>query len=255
MGVESGMFAGLPRKDVFHANGLPVFSGAFGVEKVKRGVSCQRFIANLGINEYSARFSSGASTLPHPSQLTLVLLDDGETLVVDEDDESTCFYNYKLPQQWERYFAFSLAVPAEIFGGPEGEMWHPALSVIPMGWISSCDVLQDIARHLVTTEAGLGAECEFTPMGLVPDLRAPEGAWQNYIDNFYHFRVLDASSSEIGQPSASTVQVRKVKDRHGIPLDNGKRKNGATQSLVLGAEVSGPQVSLELPEKSGRSQV
>jgi hypothetical protein len=230
------MFTGMPKSEVFHAKGRPVLSGAFGVEKVKHGKVLQRFIADIGINEYCARFSDGALSLAPPTQLSLVCLDDGERLIFDEDDESNCFYNYSVPPGWVRCFAFDRPVDASIFGGPKGELWHPALRVVPMGWVNSCDILQDLAKNIVVNRAGFSPQSEITPEKIFPDLR--RGGWLNYIDNLFHFRVVP-SSDPGGDPSPEMVTVRQEKEKLGIPLDVSKRKNGVGEGNVLGAFLDG----------------
>ena len=81
----------------FSVGGIPVLSGCFGVPKIKNGITSQRFIANLAINEFCSRFSEGAACLPHPAQMVFVTLAPGEVMIVDEDDEVSCFNLYRLP--------------------------------------------------------------------------------------------------------------------------------------------------------------
>jgi len=251
-GVSLGIMGGVRRDSVFRdARGRPVLNGAFGVEKVKHGRQCQRLIANLAFNKYCARFSAGSQTLGHPGFLTLAILEDGEALIMDEDDESNCFHLYRLPDVWMSCFAFNHAMDGAAFGGKPGEVWYPALRVIPMGWVSSTDVLQDIARGLISRDAKVPLEAELDLSRALPTeaLRSREGAWWNYIDNFNVFRIVprDDLSAERGKPAPSTERVRAVKAAEGIPLDLRKRKDGEESGVVLGAMIAGDDGWIGVP--------
>jgi len=251
--VDLGVMGGVRRDKVFHAGGNIVLNGAFGVEKVKHGRIMQRFIANLMFNKYSDRFSSGSQTLGHPGFLTLVLLEEGEVLLMDEDDECNCFHLYELPQAWMSYFAFNHPMDGTAFGGEAGEVWFPALRVIPMGWVSSTDVLQDIARGLITERARLSPGAELLLSNALPSaaLRSPDGAWWNYIDNFNVFRVVCRENlpGTQGFPAPATCRVRDAKAAQGIPLDLEKRKDGDLAGVTLGAMVNGDEGWIGVPRE------
>jgi len=155
--------------------------------------------------------------------------------MIDEDDEQNCFFLYALPDVWMPYLAFSKPVSARVFGEDSDRLVFPALRVIPMGWLSSCDVLQDIARG-IALKAGADPLAEITPLAKLTDLTGE--AWQNYIDNYFVFRVRDAAVAD-GLPSALAERVRRAKGKLGIPLHVKKRKDGALEGKVLGAYVDG----------------
>jgi hypothetical protein len=160
-GVERNMMVGLRIEEVFHDHrGRPVFNGAMAVPKYKkvgdREVRLQRFISNLvPANSYQKHLPGDNVHLPYLGQLAMFNLDHTEELLIDSEDLTSCFNLFSLPRCWTQFTAFGKPVDSSTFGYPPGELMYPAISVIPMGWLSSVSLTQAIVRHLVFDLSGV----------------------------------------------------------------------------------------------------
>eukprot|EP00971_Amphidinium_carterae_P214195 4250777-Amphidinium_carterae.1 len=68
----------------------------------------QRFISILTpVNDYFADVLSDDKALPYIGQLTTMVVDDGDVVLVDSEDFESCFNLLRLPPQWQRFFAFA----------------------------------------------------------------------------------------------------------------------------------------------------
>jgi len=249
-----GMVQGVRSEDVFAVKGKKVLNGAFGVDKVKPEGMRLRFIANMVINKYLMRFSEESSTLMHPAHFSVVVLRSGEILLVDEEDEANCFYVYRLPAAWAPYFCFSRSVPGASVGLPQCAQAYAGLIVVPMGWLMACDIIQGIERKLAI-DAGLPARAEILPTAFLPPMRSAE-AWANYIDNFYAIRIT-SDPDEVGTCGELVRLIRARKRELGIPLNEGKRQEGAVEGKRLGAWLDGSEgwVGLKREERQLLMQV
>ena len=136
-----------------------------GVERYKDfdGVRthCLRFSVVLEpINLYIRKLRGDSSMLPQASLLTLMILREDEVAWTDSEDLESCFNLFYLPEAWLGMFAFSLPVPACVFGGDPNVMTYAALRSVPMGWINSVNVIQHFIRKIVFNVCGAPAELE-----------------------------------------------------------------------------------------------
>ena len=178
--IESGLFDYVDFNDIFEdSSGKKVFCGAFAVPK---DGDAQRFIINVGFNDFINWDKVGEDVrnprLPYPTSLTLFALRNNEILISNSDDESNCFYLYRLPSIWLRFLAFRKPYRGKMVG----------LSCVPMGMILSVGIIQKVQRTIASI-AGLSTDREIVPDGDFPDARA-ESSYQIYIDNFDEFMIV-----------------------------------------------------------------
>lgn len=229
--LESGLFEFVDEKDIFRdSDGDCVFCGAFGVPKTGNR---QRFIIVVGMNECIDWDKLGDEyrdpRLPYPTSLTLLALREGEVLLTFSEDERNCFYIYRLPPAWKRYLAF-----AKRYQGR-----RVALSCVPMGFILSVGILQQIQRCLCAL-GGLDESREITPGKPFPDCRV-QSSYQVYIDNFDEFLICDEEHIDEFEGKVGELQGKIVaeKKKWNIPLNDEKRLCGARSFAVLGAQYDG----------------
>jgi len=230
-----GMVRPIDDGDIYRVNGQRVLSGAFAVPKSD---GKQRLICNIGCNSIMTRMSpADADVLAHPCQFVSILLESGEIILVDEEDEVSCFFIYKLPDAWGSLFTLAKPVPASVLGLDGDHQVFVCLTVIPMGWISAVDVLQNIQRNLALI-AGADASAEINPLRPLPNLRHGEEGWTNYVDNFLVLRVT-GDVQLINKPGEVIQKVRALKQKLKIPLSAAKRCEGAPVGKRLGAMLNG----------------
>ena len=83
-------------------------------------------------------------------------LSKDEVLVSSGDDLVSCFYLFKLPYSWSRYFTFRAPVKRSALGLPGGgdELVFIASQVLPMGWAAAVTVMQDMHRNMALRSDG-----------------------------------------------------------------------------------------------------
>lgn len=158
-GLKRGLFSVVRDQDVFRdGNGVKVTNGAMAVPKQKKTeaglVELQRFICVFcPINQYLRRLRGCSHALPYVGRCVVILLGDGDTLIMDSSDIEGCSNLVRLPAKWLKYFCFEKMLPASIIGGDPAEWIHVAMNVLPMGLIFSVDVMQRVARTLAFKES------------------------------------------------------------------------------------------------------
>ena len=95
-------------------------------------VVMQRFISNfIPINEFLETLPGDQDFLPYVAQLGLILLEEGQTLLIESEDLTSAFNLFRMPDAWLPYFSYAKKVAGRLLGSSE-EWVRPALRVIPM---------------------------------------------------------------------------------------------------------------------------
>eukprot|EP00435_Cladocopium_sp_Y103_P063900 s82_g25.t1 len=243
-GYRRGLMVPVEEDEVFKdLDGNPVVSGAGAVPKVKsvggETKHLQRFISNLiPANAYQERLEGDDALLPYLGQLTLLEQGENEIWLVDSEDFVSCFNLFRLPPCWHRYMAFEKKVSAAVFGGAPGKMVYAAMSVLPMGWVSSVAVIQTIVRSLVFSEAMVPPESELAKTKKIPD---SDDLSVIYLDSFDQLRRLDIGCREVLEGVISDRHQRflDVCKEKGLPLNVGKRVVASTKGTLQGGELDG----------------
>ena len=173
------------------SQGHLITNGAGAVEKRKmvngKEVVMQRFISNfIPINEFLETLPGDQDFLPYVAQLGLILLEEGQTLLIESEDLTSAFNLFRMPDAWLPYFSYAKKVPGRILGSSE-EWVRPALRVIPVGWSSAVTIMQAVLRNLVFKKAGIPASLEIAKVKEIP----AEGGAVLYLDSFDQVRMVD----------------------------------------------------------------
>ena len=80
------------------------------------------------------------------TQLSLVLLSDGEPSSMESGDMESCFNFFYTPDAWAGYFAYEKQVLASAFGGDPDKWIYVHIRAVPMGCTFAFDLRQSVAR-------------------------------------------------------------------------------------------------------------
>ena len=241
---DRGLMAPMEDDQVFRDNaGRKVLNGAGGVKKLKKiggeEKTMQRFISNfIPINQYLSHLSGGDQFLPYLGQLTLLGLEDDETMLVDSEDFCSCFNLFTLPPAWRSMMCFNLTVDAKLMGGTPGHMVYPAMAVVPMGWINAVTVIQSVVRTLVFQGAQVPESSEVAKIKQMPDT---DDLTIIYLDSYDELRKLDLQCAEVleGKPSSRHIRFQQICEEKGLPLNTAKKLVGATRGTLQGGLLDG----------------
>ena len=112
--------------------------------------------------------------LPYTVQWNSFVLLDDECVLVGQEDMTSAFYLFAMPECWHEFFAVGKplrlrqlkkneAVRKKIqrkFGRKAEQEGYPCVRFLPMGWISAVGVMQAIHRGLMLREPPVGQGCE-----------------------------------------------------------------------------------------------
>lgn len=143
----------LPLSEVFEVKGQKVLNGLFGVSKPTQLASGQpvlRLIMNLtGSNSTQEQLEGGCSTLPGITAWQSIVVDAGEQIKLFQSDMSSAFYLFRIPKVWQGHLAFNIVVPGSSIGRNPLLDFALVCNVIPMGWLNSVGIMQEISENLV----------------------------------------------------------------------------------------------------------
>ena len=76
-----------------------------------------------------------------------IVMDDGERLNMFQSDMSSAFYLFRLPLCWAPYLCFNVTVKGTEVGLMDNRLFALGCCVIPMGWINSVGIMQEISEN------------------------------------------------------------------------------------------------------------
>ncbi len=240
---QSGLFVEHPLSEAFSVDGVPVLTGAFAVPKDD---VAQRLILWPGCNDYHRRLSVEDSVLPYPGHLSIMYLRDGETLLTSADDIRVCFYAFRLPETWRRFFVLARPVPGWVIGKPSSrDLHYVAVAAPPMGYINSVDLIQGAGRVLA-------ARARLDPAADIrPDLPFPRTDLMRlvYVDNNYLFEkcAADRAVNLVHSEAPEMRDWRAALAAAHVPLHPGKRVDRSLVTRTLGLDLDGGGGTLTYP--------
>ena len=249
-GYELGLFRMVAEENIFrNERGDLILNGAMGVDKIKvvDGVEVHllRFISNLiPINHYLRKLRGDSQLLPSVTQLSLVLLEDGEVLSLESEDMESCFNLFYVPDAWAGYFAYEKRVPASAFGGDPSSWVYVSIRAVPMGCTFAVDLMQSMARRYVFGLCDVPEETE-----LRRDRAIPSGDISVVcMDGFDFLRRLKLDEILGSPPWEESIEHRAFVSRCkalGLPLNAGKSLVRSLHGAILGGEIDGLRGTLQ----------
>ena len=177
--LKRGVATVIEEKDIACCRGEKILNGAFGVVKPgkwvgdpKANTPVLRLIMDFRCANAVHRMLPGAvDSLVGPAKWQGLSLGPSEVLISSGDDLVACFYFFKIPFSWSRYFAFRKPIKRGVLGleGDPEELVYLASQVLPMGWAAAVTVVQHIHRQLALQEEVLPAEREIHRQRPLPE--------------------------------------------------------------------------------------
>ena len=253
--VKRNVCSWVPLSKVYRVNGVPVLNGLFGVVKpstLQDGRPILRLIMNLtGTNATQHSLEGGCRSLPAITTWQSTVIDQGETLTMFQSDMSSAFYLFKIPKIWHGHLAFNILIGPDELGFPGDEPFALCCNVIPMGWLNSVGIMQEISEQLLL-QARLNPFSQIVKGKLLPpwlndvlNLAEKEDRawWHVYLDNF-----AAAECTSPNQPALcgelTHAAAEKAWGDAGVISSSKKRVSGEKRITELGAEIDGETGSL-----------
>lgn len=221
-----------------------MLNGLFGVEKsttLPSGKKVLRLIMNLvPSNEILIQLQGTVAGLPTITSWQSTVLEGEEELRMFH--MSSAFYLIRLPDAWRRYLAFNL----HAMGCDIGAAKEDAGRDLPMGWISSVSVMQEVSENLLLT-GGLDPTGQIRRTKGLPKFMTEVSTqargekrvwWHVYLDNFAAAERLvppePARQGQICHQSADEIWAKA-----GVVSSKKKRISNSSRVEELGAEIEG----------------
>ena len=240
----------VPLDNVFEVRGRKILNGLFGVAKTSTldsGAPVLRLIMNLtGSNSTQRQLFGGCSTLPMITSWQSIVMDDGERLNMFQSDMSSAFYLFRLPLCWAPYLCFNVTVKGTEVGLMDNRLFALGCCVIPMGWINSVGIMQEISENLLkhqtltlSSQVARGRPLPPWFTALLAEARSDNTCWWHiYLDNFCAGERLGASSATDWGRQCHEAAERCWREA-GVISSEKKRVAGEITVQELGAEING----------------
>ena len=249
---ERGMMAPIEDDRIFrNQHNVPVLNGAMSVDKAKEGQMLQRFICTFGpLNEYMRPIAGDAGTLPQSIFISRFILDGNEVLSIDGEDLQSCFNLFTLPEEWRGYMAFAKRVPKSVFGINGGGDTYVAVTIVPMGWSASVDIIQIFLRILVYRSNLINPAAELRVGNPFPLEEVAITCLDGFdvVSRGPPFPARDQSGKLY--PLADFVRVC---SSLGLPLNTGKAVVESYNTTLLGGEIDGVKGTLRHDRAKGHA--
>ena len=250
--VKRNVCGWVPLSSVFCYRGSPILNGLFGVAKSSQLEDQRpvlRLIMNLvPSNSIMRAFVGSVKNLPSITQWMTTVLEEGEELRVWQSDMCNAFDLFRLPPVWMPFLAFNVLRPGAEVGLPEHPKVALACRVLPMGWLSSVAIMQEVSEHLLKVraldETSQIVRNRAVPMWMVGVARESfeksRSWWHVYLDNFAAAEaVFDEPLCSHGGDLLHQLAEKSWADS-GVLSSEKKRQRGADVAQELGAFIDGP---------------
>ena len=252
--LKRGVATVIEEKDIACCRGEKILNGAFGVVKPgkwvgdpKANTPVLRLIMDFRCANAVHRMLPGAvDSLVGPAKWQGLSLGPSEVLISSGDDLVACFYLFKIPFSWSRYFAFRKPIKRGVLGleGDPEELVYLASQVLPMGWAAAVTVVQHIHRQLALQEEVLPAEREIHRQRPLPEKTVWEDCmfWNLYIDDLTLLEVVESLEvDKNGKVVKSGWQeiMERTYSSLGVPFSQEKASSRELICEKLGALLDG----------------
>ena len=263
--VQRGVACVIEEDDIATFRGEKVLNGAFGVVKPNRWVEhgglklpVLRLIMDFRAANCLHRMLPGAvESLVGAAKWMGFSLGPGEVLVSSGDDLVACFYLFKVPFSWSRYFAFRKPVPRSALGLEEGDgrPVYIASQVLPMGWSAAVTVVQHIHRNIALKANVLPATRELHRQRSLPEkeTRDLSSFWNLYIDDLTVMEIISEAGLKEARASGDKSKLQQAMESayEDLKVPYSKEKASTREEVFekLGAYVDGRKGVLGVTSK------
>ena len=249
--VKRNVCGWVPLSSVFCFRGTPVLNGLFGVEKSSK-LNDQRPILRLIMNLVPSNsimhpFTGSVKNLPSITQWMTTVLEGDEELRVWQSDMCNAFYLFRLPSVWMPFLAFNVIRRGSEVGFPEHERVALACRVLPMGWLSSVAIMQEVSEHLLKVRASDEnsqiIRSKAVPMWMVGIARdsfeTSRSWWHVYLDNFAAGEAVSPEPQSLRGGDQLHYLAELSWSDSGVLSSEKKRQQGVEVAQELGAFIDG----------------
>ena len=240
----------IPLDQVYEVGGRKILNGLFGVRKpssLPDGRPILRFIMNLtGSNSTQYQLEGGCTSLPAITSWQSIILDEGESLSLFQSDMCSAFYLFRIPRVWQPHLAFNVVFDGGAIQREEGVQFALACSVIPMGWLNSVGLMQEISENLLLRshlshnfQIAKGKPLPSWFNDIISSARNCNRHWWHvYLDNFCAGERI--SSGTFAQRGKECHELAEEAWRvAGVASAEKKRVSASERNTELGAEIDG----------------
>ena len=218
--LKAGVCCLLEEDQVFQTGSGPLLNGMFGVSKedwTPGGTEICRLIMNMiPFNSVCQPLGGDIDTLPSWSMMSPFFLQPDENLLVSSEDVKCFFYTMQVPQCWVKYLAFNKVVPQECLPSElSGKVVYLASRVLPMGFLNSVSLAQNVHRNLVKWSYGLEERSWLEATELRKDraFTTASTSWRVYLDNYDLLEKVTATGM-IEQEGTVADQVKALRQEY-----------------------------------------
>lgn len=174
------------------------------------------------------------------------MLEEGEELRVWQSDMCNAFYLFRIPAVWLAHLAFN--VRRQLWD-PIEEAWKEsflACNVLPMGWLSSVAVMQEISERILQCRLTGGSfqlvrhhPVPTWMVGILQEARSSGRHWWHvYLDNFAASEIISAAG-DWSHGEHLHQEAERAWHAAGVLSSDKKRRSGVLSVEELGANIEG----------------
>lgn len=261
--VQRGVARVIEEDQIARHKGELILNGAFGVIKPNKFVEGEngpvpvlRLIMDFRMANAVHRMLPGdVESLVGPAKWQGISLGKDEVLVTSGDDLVACFYLFKLPFTWSRYFTFRKKVRRSVLGleGPPDSEVYIASQVMPMGWAAAVTIMQHIHRSMALRQMTLPVDREIHRQKPLPEsvTKCNSAFWNLYLDDLTVMEVLEEAAVKTESGKKSDLQER-MEARYrelGVPFSGEEASTREEVCEKLGALINGRKGRLGVTDK------
>ena len=246
--VRSGICVFLERCEVFDTGSGLLLNGLFGVSKedwTAEGTEICRLIMNLiPLNQLCQPLAGDVDTLPSWGMMNPYFLQPGENLLISSEDVKCFFYTMRVPDCWVKFLAFNKEVPDSVL--PEelkGRVVYLASRVLPMGFLNSVSIAQNVHRNLVRWSSidKEDTNLEWQELRKDKSFPATPHCWRVYLDNYDLLERVSATGMvELeGTVPNGILALRSEYEHWEVPRNEKKSVARSSYCELQGATVDG----------------
>ena len=260
--VEAGVCTFIEEEMVFHTGEAPLLNGMFAVSKEEwtpDGTEICRLIMNLiPLNAICEPVSGDVDTLPSWGMMNPFFLQPGENLLVSSEDVKCFFYTMRVPTEWVKFLAFNKLVPDVCL--PQhmrGQSVYLASRVLPMGFLNSVSLAQNVHRNLVqwSSHEGMAVHVEAAELRKDRSFTVADPAWRVYLDNYDLLeKVRSTGMCDLeGTTSHCVLALREEYARWQVPRNEKKAVQRSLHCELQGATIDG-ELGVAYPKEAKLSK-
>eukprot|EP00435_Cladocopium_sp_Y103_P065421 s378_g27.t1 len=253
--VDCGVCTWIPLKEVLTFRNQPVLNGLFGVPKPSKldtGEPVLRVIMNLvASNSVMLQLQGQVQSLPNITAWMSTVGEGDDKVKIWQSDMSNAFYLFRLPQQWHRCLAFNVVRSGKDLGLSPDIDYAMACCVLPMGWLSSVSIMQEVSENLlfqqsfpVESQISRHRPLPVWMVGLLQQSKREQRAWWHvYLDNY-------AGGQLVGPDEDATLGdqlhewAEEAWKKANVMSAEKKRKRAVSEAEELGALVDGNTMTI-----------